>query len=366
MAKSSPIVVPVALPGKGYEISIASGLLAKFDEFESFLSRYQRAFIVTDSNVSKLYLAKYKRRFKKFISHVESTVVPAGERSKVIDMTYPIWQKLVGAECDRGSLVIALGGGVVGDLAGFAAATFMRGVDFLQIPTTLLAQVDSSVGGKVGINLPQGKNLVGAFWQPKAVWIDTDVLESLPKREFLAGLAEVIKYGVIMDEAFFNDLESNLEGILARDSALLSAMIARCCQLKADVVVADETETTGRRTILNFGHTYGHAFEKLSGYGKLLHGEAVAIGMVCAGRLASQMHGFAAADCDRLTSLLQRVGLPTEVPASIKPGEALLAMMADKKKVGDNVRLVLPSRIGSVDLVDWPGDDTVLHSLSKQ
>jgi 3-dehydroquinate synthase len=269
---------------------------------------------------------------------------------------------MVAQGADRETVVLALGGGVIGDLAGFVAATYMRGVDWLQIPTTLLAQVDSSVGGKVGINLAEGKNLIGAFWQPRGVLIDPEVLATLSEREYRAGLAEVIKYGAIADAKFLEYLEDHVLGIAARDAAVLTTVIARCCQLKAEVVADDERELSGRRAILNFGHTYGHALERVVGYGKILHGEAVAVGMLCAARLAHRAGRLTAEDVQRLAQLLGTLGLPTSFPA-VSPQDVMAAMHSDKKKRDSQVQLILPNRWGEVQMVPWPGDDWVLESM---
>lgn len=354
--------IDVALADRSYPIHIAPQLLDDFSSQADWLARYQRAVIITDSNVSKLYLKSFKRRLKKQISVVDSAVCPAGEKAKVIEIAYSIWQKMVGFEADRKTLLVALGGGVVGDLAGFVAATFLRGLDWLQVPTTLLAQVDSSVGGKVGINLPQGKNLVGAFWQPSAVWIDPLVLQTLDRREFQAGMAEVIKYGMILDSDLFAYLEANVKDIIGLDRQRLSHLISRCCQLKADVVAADEREVSGQRAVLNFGHTYGHALENVSGYGQILHGEAVAVGMICATRLAIALDRVDREVLPRLESLVQAFGLPTRFP-DVDHQAILTAMQTDKKKVNQSVNLILPRSIGSVELVPWPGDSEVMESL---
>jgi 3-dehydroquinate synthase len=238
----------------------------------------------------------------------------------------------------------------VGDLAGFVAATFARGLDFVQVPTTLLAQVDSSVGGKVGVNLPNAKNMVGAFWQPKGVVIDVNVLSTLPQREYRAGLAEVVKYGVIMDADFFAFLEANVAAINARDAATLTHIVERCCRLKADVVEEDEYEIKGRRAILNYGHTFCHAFEAVTGYEQLLHGEGVAIGMMCAARLAERLGRVDGAFIERQSTLLTALHLPTESP-QVDQDELIEAMYHDKKVERGELRFVLPTRIGHVEVV---------------
>jgi len=244
-----------------------------------------------------------------------------------------------------------VGGGVVGDLAGFAAATFARGLAFVQVPTTLLAQVDSSVGGKVGINLPQAKNIVGAFWQPAGVIIDLDVLATLPDREYRSGLAEVVKYGVILDAEFFAYLEAHVDELQVREPQVLEHIITRSCQLKAAIVEKDEREETGLRVILNYGHTFCHAIETVTGYGRYLHGEAVAIGMICASRLAERLGRITIQVTKRQKKLLERLSLPTSIEG-LDPASLLSAMQHDKKSQDGRLRFVLPSRIGEVKLVD--------------
>ena len=255
---------------------------------------------------------------------------------------------LLKARHNRSTCLIALGGGVIGDLCGFVAATFQRGVDFIQIPTTLLAQVDSSVGGKTAVNHPEGKNMIGAFYQPKAVLADTSVLATLPPREFAAGLAEVIKYGVIDGDDFFTWLEEHIEDLVRRDTAALRYVIIRSCAVKAEIVSGDEREH-GRRAILNFGHTFGHAIEKLSGYGSWLHGEAVAIGMVMAATLASRIAGFPARDVKRLSDLLEASGLPSAPePNALDAGAMIDAMGMDKKVLDGNMRFIIPKNLGDI------------------
>jgi 3-dehydroquinate synthase len=244
--------------------------------------------------------------------------------------------------------VLAVGGGVVGDLAGFVAATYNRGLPLLMVPTTLLAMVDSSVGGKVGINLPQGKNLVGAFHQPAAVWIDTSFLATLPDREYRSGLAEVVKYGVILDAELFAWLEQNADAVLAREPAAVGRVVARSCRLKADVVERDEREETGLRMVLNYGHTFAHAFEAVGGYGAWLHGEAVAAGMMCASRLAERRGLIQAEVTERQAALLTRFGLPTARRPEWDADRLIEAMRRDKKNVGGRLRFVLPTRLGQV------------------
>jgi 3-dehydroquinate synthase len=287
--------------------------------------------------------------------------VPAGEETKCVAQAERLWNALADAKTDRKSVVIAAGGGVVGDLAGFVAATYARGLPFFQMPTTLLAQVDSSVGGKVGINLPQAKNIVGAFWQPAGVLIDLDALATLPDREYRAGLAEVVKYGVILDAEFFEYLERHVDSLVARQPEILEHIVAQSCRLKARVVEQDEREETGLRAVLNYGHTFCHAIETVTGYGRFLHGEAVAIGMVCASRLAERMGRIERSITERQLSLLSRLGLPIAA-GDLDAGQILAAMQHDKKVERGRLRFVLPDRIGHVSLV---GDvDPTLVELS--
>jgi 3-dehydroquinate synthase len=259
-----------------------------------------------------------------------------------------VCEGLIAARVERADLVVALGGGVIGDLAGFAAAILRRGLDYVQVPTTLLAQVDSSVGGKVGVNLKAGKNLVGAFYQPRLVLCDLDTLGTLPEREFRAGLAEVIKYGIIYDAKLFTQLERDLPKLLRREPKTLAAVVARCCEIKAEVVGHDETEG-GLRAILNFGHTIGHAIENISGYGKYLHGEAIAIGQVATAKLSVQVLGFPERDAERIASLFKRAGLPVKIKLNAARRKKLFAAMKlDKKVSGGEIKFVLAKKIGRV------------------
>ena len=276
-----------------------------------------------------------------------------------------LWERLLELGADRKSVVIAVGGGVVGDLAGFVAATFARGLRFFQVPTTLLAQVDSSVGGKVGINLPHAKNMVGAFLQPLGVLIDTRTLETLDEREYRAGLGEVVKYGMILDKELFAYLETYAPELCNRDHQVLRHVVSRCCRLKADVVQRDEFEQTGLRAILNYGHTFGHAFESLTGYGTLLHGEAVAIGMVCASRLAERLGRINAAVTARQLKLLDALGLPTKIPR-LDPDQVLRTMMHDKKVQHGRLRFVLPVDVGCVELVSGVEADEIQAVLREE
>ena len=349
--------ISVALAERSYEVTVAPGACNRIAETPE-LTGLGHVFVISDDNVTGLYWPTIEPQLMKVCDTVESIVIPAGEASKSVAQLEHIWNQLLTQNADRSSTIIALGGGVVGDLAGFAAATFGRGINFIQIPTSLLAQVDSSVGGKTGINLPGAKNMVGAFWQPKFVLIDPNVLATLDEANYRSGLAEVVKYGVIMDAQFFAMLENNVSAIMDRDPEILTAVIAKCCELKAEVVKEDELETSGRRAILNYGHTFGHAIENVFGYGKYLHGEAVAIGMHCAAKLAKRLGMVESSFVDRQRELLQQIELPT----AIEPGnekKLLAAMHRDKKVAKGTLRLILPTQLGEVKLIDSPGDEVL-------
>ena len=345
-----PTTIRVALGKRSYDIEIGRGNLDGVARFVGSRHKASRAVVITDSQVRAPHAEQVAERLTASGLQANLLTVPAGEASKSVAQAERLWNELTSLKADRKTVIVAVGGGVVGDLAGFVAATYARGLAFVQIPTTLLAQVDSSVGGKVGINLPAAKNIIGAFWQPAGVLIDLDVLSSLPEREFRSGLAEVVKYGVILDAGFFELLEAQAEAILKRGD-VLEEVIARCCRLKADVVERDERELTGLRAVLNYGHTFAHAIETVSGYGQFLHGEAVAIGMMCAARLAELMGRVDREFVDRQRELLTRLGLPTA--ADGLNADALLdAMQRDKNTEHAKLRLVLPTRLGHVELVE--------------
>ena len=358
------ITTRVNLGERSYDIQIGSGNLAGLAPFLRERCQASHAVIITDDAVDELYADKLGDQLTDDEWEVHLLTVDVGEPSKSGDVAQELWETMLEEGTDRKSIVIAIGGGVVGDLAGFVAATFARGLQFFQVPTTLLAQVDSSVGGKVGINLPGAKNMVGAFWQPKGVLIDVDVLATLPDREYRAGLAEVVKYGVILDAEFFHYLEHHVDAINARDPAVLTRVIERCCRLKADVVEQDECELTGVRAVLNYGHTFAHAFEAAGEYGLLLHGEAVSIGMECAARLARRMNRINDEFVNRQTALLNALKLPTEVP-DFNGEELVMIMRRDKKVDEGRLRFVLPTKLGHVELVKDVRVEDVLASLSK-
>jgi len=332
----------VDLGARSYPIHIGSGLLARADLIAPYLEG-QRVAIVTNDTVAPLYLNALRAVLPR--NQPLEIVLPDGEEYKTLPVWSGIFDKLLQARCDRRTTVIALGGGVVGDIAGFAAACYQRGVPFMQVPTTLLAQVDSSIGGKTAVNHQLGKNMIGAFYQPRAVVIDTDTLRTLPDRELRAGVAEVIKYGLIRDVEFFQWLEQNLAKLLGRDKRALAHAITRSCQNKADIVALDERES-GLRAILNFGHTFGHAIETGVGYGKWLHGEAVAVGIVMAADLSRRLGWLAKSDFDRIEALIAAAGLPVLSPAEIDGPKMQELMAVDKKVQGGQVRLVLLQGIG--------------------
>jgi 3-dehydroquinate synthase len=342
--------VRVHLSERSYDIEIGAGLLAQAGDFIAARTRVSHAVTITDANVASPYSQAVEESLGAAGARVDRLTVEPGEPSKSVASAERLWNAMLAAGADRKTVVVAVGGGVVGDLAGFVAATFARGLPFVQVPTTLLAQVDSSVGGKVGVNLPGAKNMVGAFWQPLGVLIDTATLASLPGREYRAGLAEVVKYGVILDADFFAWLESHVEEINRREEAALEHVIARCCRLKADVVEADERETTGLRAVLNYGHTFCHAIEAVTGYGEFLHGEAVAIGMMCAARLAMSLGRIDDSLVARQRALLLALHLPIETPP-VSDEELLAAMQRDKKVEHGRLRFILPTRLGHMELV---------------
>jgi 3-dehydroquinate synthase len=340
--------VQVSLGSRSYSIKVGSGLLEGLGKECARLRLGYRCAIISDRHVAPLYRGRAEKALRGSGFQPQLVTVPAGETAKSLKTVQRCYDELAARRLERRSFIVALGGGVVGDLAGFVAATYLRGIPFVQVPTTLLAQVDSSVGGKVGVNLRAGKNLVGAFYQPRLVLCDLDTLRTLPPREYRAGLAEVIKYGIINDAALFNQLEREMPKLLARDEGLLAGIIARCCEIKAEVVAQDEKEN-GLRAILNFGHTIGHALEAVSHYGKFLHGEAIAIGQVAAARLSAKGLGLPEQDVQRIRRLFEAAGLPTALNLKAAARARLFkAMELDKKVSAGEVKFVLAERIGRV------------------
>jgi 3-dehydroquinate synthase len=358
-------IVKVSLGKRSYSIKIGPKLIARLGDECARLKFTSRCAIITDTIVGKRYAKPVFESLVKAGFEPSLIVVPAGETAKSFKTVQGCYDQLAGHRIERKSFIVALGGGVVGDLAGFVAATYLRGIAFVQVPTTLLAQVDSSVGGKVGVNLKSGKNLVGAFHQPRLVLCDLDTLDTLPQREFRAGLAEVIKYGIIFDAGLFERLERDLPKLLARDQKTLVTVIARCCEIKAGVVGKDETES-GPRAILNYGHTIGHALEAISRYGKFLHGEAISIGQIAAAKLSQKLAGLSASDTQRILTLFKRAGLATWTKFDAAQRTKLFAAMRlDKKVSSGEIKFVLARRIGHV-VWGQRVPDRVIHEILNQ
>jgi 3-dehydroquinate synthase len=336
----------VDLGERSYPIYIGSGLLGQAELFTRHIKSKQ-VLVVTNTTVAPLFLTALMNNLHDYT--VEQVVLPDGEQFKTLDYLMPIFNQLLAAKFSRNATLIALGGGVIGDMGGFAAACYQRGIAFLQIPTTLLAQVDSSVGGKTAVNHPLGKNMIGAFYQPQCVIADADVLDTLDDQQLAAGLAEVIKYGLIRDADFFVWLENNIESLLRRDKSALAYAIGQSCKNKAAVVAEDETET-GVRATLNLGHTFGHAIETGAGYGQYLHGEAVAIGTCLAADLSRSLGWLGDSDVARIQSLFMKCALPIQPPASLSPERFLDLMAVDKKNIDGNIRLILLKEIGLATL----------------
>lgn len=354
--------VRIALGERSYDIHIGPGLLARAELIARVLPQ-PRVAVVTNATVGPLFLDALTAALAAAGVAVVPVVLPDGEQHKNWETLNLVYDALLANRCDRGTTIVALGGGVVGDIAGFAAATYQRGVHFVQVPTTLLAQVDSSVGGKTGINHPRGKNMIGAFHQPGVVLADMDVLRTLPERELRAGLAEVIKHGVIRDAAFFEWLETDLGRLLRREPAALAHAVRRSVEIKAEIVAIDERES-GPRALLNFGHTFGHAIETGLGYGDWLHGEAVAAGMVMAAELSRRTGGIDAAACERLRTLVGRAGLPTAPPPGIGAARFLDLMSVDKKVRSGRPRLILLERLGAAYIAEDTPPDALQATLA--
>ncbi|MDD5579965.1 MAG: 3-dehydroquinate synthase [Methylobacter sp.] len=336
----------VALGNRSYPIYIGSGLLNQPELFTQHIKSRQ-VIVITNETIAPLYLDAVLKNLQGYI--VEQLILPDGEQFKTLEFVSGIFDKLLTCKFSRNATLISLGGGVIGDMGGFAAACYQRGIAFLQIPTTLLAQVDSSVGGKTGVNHPLGKNMIGAFYQPQCVIADADVLDTLDDRQLAAGLAEVIKYGLIRDADFFDWLENNITALLARDKQALSFAIERSCINKAEIVSEDETET-GIRATLNLGHTFGHAIETGAGYGVYLHGEAVAIGTCQAADLSRRKGWLNDADVERIINLFKKIGLPVTPPKEIDSERFLELMAVDKKNSDGQIRLILLKQIGTATL----------------
>ncbi len=356
-------IVQVPLGDRAYAVHVGSGLLPHAGTLVRQTIGDRRLFLVYDESVAQPWAASLTQTLKSGGFSIEAASVPSGEASKCVAQLERLWEQMARLAFTRDTAIIALGGGVVGDLAGFLAASFLRGIPFIQIPTTLLAMVDSSVGGKTGINLAAGKNLVGAFWQPALVIADTDTLSTLPEAELRSGMAEVIKYGVIRDPALFAWIEQLGSDIPQTD---LAEIVRRSVEIKAEVVASDERETSGLRAILNFGHTLGHAIEAEGGYSTFRHGEAIAIGMAAASLLALvQDDGWTQTDHKRLVDLLAKTGLPTRLPVPYSQERLIERTRVDKKAVSGQVRYVLPTRIGHAEVVKKVSDDSVRWALEQ-
>lgn len=354
----------VELGDNSYPIVVGASLLDQVGEMLTPHIKSKKVLIVSDAFVKVRYMPVVQQSLEAAGLDVNTVEVPTGEESKSLAQFSRIQDSLVTNQLDRGSTLIAFGGGVVGDLGGFAAAVYMRGIPYVQIPTTLQAQVDASVGGKTAINHPKGKNLIGAFHQPKLVLIDVATLETLPQRDIRAGLIEVIKMGVIRDQALFEMVEANLDAILNLDNTTLIEMISYACVNKAEIVAKDEKES-GLRMVLNYGHTFGHALEALTHYNRYRHGEAVSIGMNCAAQLAKNLGMLSETDFQRQRALLTRAKLPLTFPPDLTPETLCDAMYLDKKTLGGKLRLILPTRIGEVVVRDDIDDRHVLEAISQ-
>lgn len=356
--------ITVKLPESSYQILIATDGLWNISDRLKELNIGKKILIISNPEIFDYYGQIVIDSLSQANFDVNYHLIPAGENYKTLASIQSIYDKAIHKRLERSSSLLALGGGVIGDMTGFAAATWLRGINFIQVPTSLLAMVDASVGGKTGVNHPQGKNLIGAFYQPKLVVIDPVVLKTLPEREFRAGMAEVIKYGVIWDEMLFTELEkaNKLDSLNNFDPLLLNLILTRSCQAKAEVVSKDEKES-GIRAILNYGHTIGHAIESLTNYETLVHGEAVAIGMVVAGKIAVKMQLWTEEEANRQDELLKKAGLPTQIPSNLDIEKIIDSLQLDKKVKAGKVRFILPTTIGKVTITDQVTADLLREIL---
>jgi 3-dehydroquinate synthase len=357
--------IPVILPDTSYDISIESGGLSGLGREMSSLEIGKKVLVISNREIFDYYGETVVKSLESTGFEVYSHLIPAGENYKTLAEIQQIYDIALDRRLERSSTMVALGGGVIGDMTGFAAATWLRGINFVQVPTSLLAMVDASIGGKTGVNHPRGKNLIGAFYQPRLVLIDPDVLKTLPEREFRAGMAEVIKYGVIRDPELFDRLEASpeLHSFDRLDPDLLLTIITRSCQAKADVVGEDEKEA-GLRAILNYGHTIAHTIESLTGYTEVNHGEAVGMGMAAAGAIARKLGMWGEEEARRQNALIRKAGLQTAMPR-LNPDEVLDSLSADKKVKAGKVRFILPTAIGTVEITDRVPPDVVLEVLTE-
>ncbi len=364
------VVIPVQLPQQAYEVAISAGGLAQVGSWlrqaESAACFGQKILVVSNPQIFRHYGQTVSGSLIQAGFEVADCILPAGERYKTLKTVQKIYDHALENRLERSSTILALGGGVIGDMAGFAAASWLRGINVVQVPTSLLAMVDAAIGGKTGVNHPQGKNLIGAFHQPRLVLIDPEVLQTLPPREFRAAMAEVIKYGVIWDPILFEQLEASqrLDHLRYLCAPLLQAILVRSCQAKVDVVTKDEKES-GLRAILNYGHTIGHAVESLTGYRQINHGEGVALGMIAAGQIALTLNLWSAEDFQRQLSLIQKAGLPTQLPPNLDLAGILPALKTDKKVQSGQVRFILPSQIGAAQIVNQVPSEVIMRSLQQ-
>ncbi|PPI88533.1 3-dehydroquinate synthase [Candidatus Pantoea edessiphila] len=355
--------ITVSLGNRTYPVIISNGL---FKDLNSFwcLKANDKVMIVTNQTLSPIYLNEFIILLKNLRIKVDYIILPDGEKYKNLETVNQIISSLLKQSHGRNTILIALGGGVIGDITGFTAAIYQRGVRFIQIPTTLLAQIDASIGGKTGVNHILGKNMIGAFHQPISVIIDTKFLCSLPSREFSSGLAEAIKYGIILDNLFFHWLENNIDSLMALDENALIYCIRRCCELKANIVSIDEHEI-GHRSILNLGHTFGHAIETHMGYGNWLHGESISVGMVMAACIAERLGQFKKSDTEKIINLLKRAKLPIRGPIEMVPKDYLTYMMRDKKVISDKLRLILPLSIGMSEIRNGISNELIFDVINE-
>ncbi len=362
-------VIQVTLPHTSYHIVITPNSLGTIGEYLSSLQLGQKIMVISNPEIFNYYGETVINSLNEAGFEVFSHVIPAGETYKTLDSISQVYDVTLKYRLERSSTLLALGGGVIGDMTGFAAATWLRGIDFVQVPTSLLAMVDASIGGKTGVNHPQGKNLIGAFYQPRLVFIDPMVLKTLPVREFRAGMAEVIKYGVIWNQNLFNQLEAqkNLDSLDNINLEILQEIVKKSCQAKVDVVNQDEKEA-GLRAILNYGHTIGHAIESLTGYNQINHGEAVAIGMVAAGRIAVKLGMWTEEMSQRQDNLIKKAALPERIDNTLKSQNIIETLQLDKKVKAGKVRFILPTNIGKVDIKEEiPSEviNTVLEEMKR-
>lgn len=356
--------IRVELGERSYDIAIGSDSLGEVGEHIKSFGLSPKIVLVSNPTVFSIYGERVSVSVKKAGFNPFTVIIPDGEEYKDLLWVQHIYDELLAAKLDRSSALVALGGGVVGDITGFAASTYMRGISYIQVPTTLLAQVDSSVGGKTGVNHKLGKNMIGTFWQPGLVWVDVETLKTLPKRELLAGIAEVIKYGVIRDKELFNFIEANREKILNLDSNILTHIIKRSCEIKAEIVSKDEREA-GLRAILNFGHTIGHAIETVTEYKRFLHGEAVAVGMCVESRLSLMLGLINAEQVSRIESVIRAFGLPSEMPAHMDINGLLSSIQLDKKATAGELKFILPEKIGSVRIYKGVAEKSIKEVLQS-